>query len=355
VDVGKLASRRRKPLVITRRPRLESETIGTDKEKRMRARSGNLRRLVGCIGLAILASGVWAQAPQALAVKTAALVNGEAILLSELEPTVAMILKEKFKVQPPTEAQKREVRLEVLQLFVNDILMHQFLRKNAPKVEAADVERQMAEFVTSLQKQKPPRTLAEFCRDSGQTETQVRTNVAYMLQWMAYAKTHLSDDELKRYYIESKEFFDQVTVRASHIVIRVAPTASEGERKAVHDKLAALREEIVGGKQDFGEAAKKLSQCPSAPNGGDIGYFSRKGMLDESFAKVAYSLKVGDVSDIVTTDYGMHLIKVTDRKAGQPSDFEKIKDEVRDFCTEEMRQKILTQERKAAKIDITLQ
>ena len=77
-------------------------------------------------------------------------------------------------------------------------------------------------------------------------------------------------------------------------------------------------------------------------------------MLDENFARAAFALKVGEVSDVVQSEYGLHIIKVTDRKPGTPSDYEKMKDEVRDFCVEEMRQSLVAQERKTAKIEVNL-
>src|SRR5262249_58132443 len=139
------------------------------------------------------------------------------------------------------------------------------------------------------------------------------------------------------YYNDFKDFFDGVTVKASHIVLRVPPTAPAPDVQAARQKLTDLRTQITGGKLDFGEAAKKNSQCPSAPGGGDIGYFPRKWVVDEPFAKAAFALKVGDISDVVQTDYGLHLVKVTDRKPGQPSDYEKIKDKGREIYVEKMR------------------
>lgn len=315
--------------------------------------------LAGVAGLILLASGTLAQAPATApaqpAGKPAAVVNGEPIPLADVERLTDMLLQEKFKVQPPTEAQRKQVRREVLSMLINDVLMRQFVRKHGPQVEPAEVDKQLAEFAANLQKQNPPRTLQDFCKETGQTEAQIRGSLTAMLQWAGYVKAHVTEDDLKRYYAESKEFFDQVAVRASHIVIRVAPDASEGERQAAQAKLQALRADLLAGKIEFAEAARQHSQCPSALQGGDIGYFSRKGMLDENFAKVAYSLKVGEISDLVQTDYGYHLIKVTDRKAGQPSDYEKIKDEVKDFYVEELRQRLLMQEHKAGKIEIHLQ
>jgi parvulin-like peptidyl-prolyl isomerase len=318
----------------------------------MTARKSCLARLAGLLGLAFLGSTVCGQAPAPVAVKPAATVNGEPIAMADLDRVVEMIVKEKFKMQPPTDVQRRQVRLEMLTLLINDLLMKQFLRKNATAADAVEIDKQFVEFVASLKNQKPPRTLQEFTQETGQGEVQIKGNIAATLQWIGYVKGNVKDADVQRYYDESKDFFDQVAVKASHIVIRLTPETSDGERLQAKNKLTALKTELAGGKLEFADAAKQHSQCPSGPTGGDIGYFSRKGMLDENFARVAYALKVGEVSDIVETEFGYHLIKVTDRKAGQSSDFQKIKDEVRDFYVEELRQRLLMQQHKASKIDI---
>jgi peptidyl-prolyl cis-trans isomerase C len=196
--------------------------------------------------------------------------------------------------------------------------------------------------------------LADFYKESGQTEAQLRTNILNMLRWAAYVKEHVTEADVQRYFEQSRDFFDRVAVRASHVVLRISPAASPGEREQVRTRLQTLRQEIVGGKIDFAEAAKKFSQCTSASNGGDIGYFPRKLAVEEPFAKAAFALKVGDISEVVETDYGMHLIKVTDRKPGQPADYNKIKEEVRELYTEEMRLAVLAQQRKTAQIEINL-
>jgi len=85
----------------------------------------------------------------------------------------------------------------------------------------------------------------------------------------------------------------------------------------------------------------KNSQCPSAPRGGDLDFIARKWMVEEPFAKAAFAMKVGDLSDIVTTDFGLHLILVTDRKPGTATTFEQVADEVRECVLEELRQTTL--------------
>src|SRR5205823_2221577 len=168
--------------------------------------------------------------------------------------------------------------------------------------------------------------------ENGMTDAQLRAQVTNALQWRDYSKGRVSDADLQQYYTDNKDFFDGVQVRASHILIRVPLTGSQTDVKAAQDRLQAIRQEIEAGKITFADAAKKYSQCPSAPEGGDVGYFPRKFVWDEEFAKAAFNpqLKVGDLIGLVRTEQGWHLIKLTDRKPGMASDFAKIKEGVRE-------------------------
>lgn len=282
--------------------------------------------------------------------RSAAIVNGEPIAQAELDRIASFILKEKFTLTPATAAQQQQIRQEVMGMLIDDALLRQFLDKNAPPVGPAEVQKEFARFVED--QTKNGQKIEDFYRQSGQTEQDIRTDLHTMLQWTAYAQKQVKDEDLKRYYNANKDFFDQVTVRASHILKQLSPGSSESDKRAARDRLKQVREEIVLGKIDFAEAAKRESQCQvSAATGGDIGYFPRKFMWADSFAQPAFALKVGEVSDVVETPYGLHLIKVTDRKVGRASEFEKVKEEVREFYVEELRQDTLAKERAKAKVE----
>ncbi len=94
---------------------------------------------------------------------------------------------------------------------------------------------------------------------------------------------------------------DVTEVRASHILVKTRPEAVK------------IRKEIVNGDISFEDAAEKYSLCPSAVNGGDLGYFKR-GQMVQPFSDVAFDLKVGQISDPVGTKFGWHLIKVVDKR-----------------------------------------
>jgi len=129
---------------------------------------------------------------------------------------------------------------------------------------------------------------------------------------------------------------------------------SENEKAQARTQLTALRNDLLAKKIDFAEAAKKYSQCPSAAKGGDLDFFPRKGVVDDEFARVAFGLQIGQVSEIVQTVFGLHLIMPTQRKEGKGSDYNKIKDEVRELCLQELWQAVMASQRKNAKIEINL-
>jgi peptidyl-prolyl cis-trans isomerase C len=305
----------------------------------------------GLVVIAVLESLGLAQKPETN--KAAALVNGETILLDEVDAILKARTKESGpSLAPLTVSQQRQQRLEVVSALVDELLVKQFLREKGFKIETAEIDKAMTTLGDSLKTQK--KTLADYCKETNQTEQQIRTSIQQMLQMNQFVKQQGTDEELKKYFELNKDFFDKITVRCSHIVIRLSPNAPKEEREQAKQKLATARAEIVAGKKEFTAVAKEISHCPSAPKGGDIGYIYRKWQVDENFARVAFGLKTDEISEPIETDFGLHLIKVTDRKAGTPAKFELCLEDVRDCYTEELRQVLLTKLRQKGKIEILL-
>ncbi len=282
--------------------------------------------------------------------KPVAVVNGEAIPRSELD---AVLKARPQAVTPLTAAQQRRIHEQVVSILIDEMLVRQFLTKNAPPADTEAIEKQFKALLEGLKSQN--KSLGDYCRETQQTEKQVRAGIESMQRWNAYLAKKLTDAELQQYHNENKDFFDKVTVRCSHIVYRVSEQATPAEREEAARKMRELRQQIIEKKITFPEAAQKYSHCPSAPKGGDLGWIFRKWVVEEPFAKVAFGMKAGELSNVVVTDYGVHLISLTERKPGEPSDFTKVKDDVRECCAEEMRVKLIIDQRKAAKIEINLQ
>ncbi len=279
----------------------------------------------------------------------AAVVNGEDISMAELE---AVMKRAPQEVMARPESERVAVRRIALETIIDDVLRHQFLREKGPVVAKADIDAKLADLADMLKK-KDGKTLEDFYKDTGETPESLRTGIGYQLQWIAYLNAVGTDEALLKYYTANKEFFDGAMVEASHIVLRL-PEGTVGSKAelAKRDQLSQLRKAIVEGKMTFEQAAKQYSEDESGARGGAIGCFGRRFSTEEEFAKAAFALPVGQISDVVQTGMGLHLIKVTDRKPGTPSDFKAIKEKVRLYFGGDLDQQILAEKRQTAKIDI---
>jgi peptidyl-prolyl cis-trans isomerase D len=135
--------------------------------------------------------------------------------------------------------------------------------------------------------------------------------------------------DLKTYYEQNvQRLSGHEERRASHILVAVPKTASAQEREKAKAKAVQLLAAVKKAPDSFADVAKKNSQDPgSAPNGGDLDFFAR-GAMAKPFEDVAFSLKKGEISDVVETEFGYHIIRVTDIKVPKQKTFEEMKPEL---------------------------
>jgi peptidyl-prolyl cis-trans isomerase C len=141
----------------------------------------------------------------------------------------------------------------------------------------------------------------------------------------------ITPEEIQAYYNSNREKMKQPeAVRASHILIRVSPDATEDIKSAKRAQIEAARSLIKGGEK-FADIARKMSEDPgSASNGGDLGFFTR-GQKVPDFDAAAFSLRTNELSAIVTTPYGYHLIMVTERRPARDESFDEVKADIEKF------------------------
>src|SRR3990172_7058389 len=187
-----------------------------------------------------------------------------------------------------------------------------------------------AQEARRLKLDEAPQTKAEI-----QIMTDQVLQKSYMKQLMDQIK--IGDDEIKSYYTQNKDKYKQEEqVRARHILVK-----TEEEAKAI-------AEELKTGK-DFAELAKEKSTCPSSRRGGDLDWFG-KGQMAPEFEKAAFALQKGQVSDIVHTDFGYHIIKLDDRKEAGLQPFEEVSDRIKsELMQQKFKDKIVETEEKLKK------
>lgn len=165
-------------------------------------------------------------------------------------------------------------------------------------------------------------------------------------------KTKISDDEAKKYYDKNKDEFYVDEVQASHILISTTDEndkpLSDAKKKEAKKKAEEILNQIKDG-GDFEKLAKENSSCPSSEKGGDLGYFGKGRMVPE-FDKVAFELKEGEISEIVETQFGYHIIKLVDKKQ-ETTPFDEVKDSIKQKLVKEKFNKKVEEVIKNSKID----
>lgn len=151
------------------------------------------------------------------------------------------------------------------------------------------------------------------------------------------ACAHVADpteEEVTAFYEAHKaEYVEPHQVLCQHILVK-------GSNDAALDKIKEIRERIVSDKADFAEEAKKHSDCPSGAQGGSLGWFGR-GMMVPEFDKAAFEMKKGEVSGIVTTEFGYHIIYKADERGGGQQTIVDVHDQIKDLLRHEARGKAM--------------
>jgi peptidyl-prolyl cis-trans isomerase C len=149
-------------------------------------------------------------------------------------------------------------------------------------------------------------------------------------------KITVSDSEVKEYYDKHKdEYKTPEMVKARHILVKVDPTASAEDKKKGLEKAEDILSRIKAG-QDFAKLAAEFSDDPgSKSNGGELGGLFPRGRMVKPFEDAAFSLKPGEVSGIVETQFGYHIIKAEEKKEPGTEPFEKAKDRTRQKLIQE--------------------
>ncbi|XQY91188.1 foldase protein PrsA [Metabacillus sp. HB246100] len=209
-----------------------------------------------------------------------------------------------------------------LDSLITKSIIEQEAKKQEVKVSDEEVEAEVDELVLSYGGEEMfNQTLAT----SGLTIEDVFEDMKLNLQIekLVESRIDVTEEELQTYFDENKESFAKTKqIQASHILVEDEDTANE-----VKDKLNAG--------QDFIELAQEYStDTASAESGGDLGYFGEGSMVAE-FEEAAFSMKVDEVSEPVKTEYGYHIIKVTDIQQASEASFNESKEEITTILTDE--------------------
>jgi peptidyl-prolyl cis-trans isomerase C len=280
------------------------------------------------------AKPVPAQLPEVIA-----RVNGEAINKSEFEKAIQNV-EGRAGGPVPADQRDRVYRGVLDQLIAYRLLMQETKSRNI-EVPETEVEARIAQIKQQFPSEDEfKKQLAERKMTVEQLRSDAKSDmqVAKMLETEVNTKVAVQPTDVNTFYQQNPDKFQQPErVRASHILIRTEENADAKAKDAAKAKAADLLKQVKAGK-DFAELAKQHSQDPgSAVQGGDLGFF-QQGQMVGAFERAAFALKPGEVSDIVETPFGFHIIKMAEKQAARTVPIEEVKPQIEQYLQNQQRQ-----------------
>jgi len=292
-------------------------------------------RFVSAMSIAILLviGSINAAEPEEPKEPAAAIVNGERIPMSALESKVQAAIRAYPGLRSKENIEAlREMRKEILSDLISEELVIQEGIKAGLKPRDIEMSTELAKI---RQRFPSDEAFQKTLKQENLTEKELHNIIERALIGKKVIDIKIdptvkptTDEEIAAFYEENKkQFVKPGEVKASHILIKVEPTAEEQEKANARSEMQAVLDKAKAG-ADFAELAKEFSQGPSGPGGGDLGYFGRGSMV-KPFEDAAFGMEKGQISDIVETRFGYHIIMVMDKKPESPIKLEDVSENIR--------------------------
>ena len=291
--------------------------------------------------------------------KVAAKVNSEIITLSVIEER-AEILRQKY-VGAPISISEQDLLKEALNMVIEESLQIQEGKKLGFVIDEDAVDAAMEEIIKK--NDLADGQLQEMLKREGRTLKSYKNHirdqimVSKITRFEIGNRVKVSEKSIIKYYKENqKEFWQEGKVKARHILFIAERGSSEKIRREKLQQAKKILLKLRKG-NDFAKLAMKYSEDISASNGGDVGFVGRGKMVPE-FEEAVFNLKPGQVSDIVKTEYGYHIIKVEEVLPGKTLTLKDVKNRIHQILTMQMQKQVydvwMNELKNSAFIEVTL-
>ncbi len=321
----------------------------------------NIRKILIALGVVVLlaagGAGAWVLTSKAKPGSgVAATVNGEAVYWSQVDAEIDRAAVQ-FGIDPKSPEFDKQ-RVEVTKVIIDQIVAQRLILQEAKNRNLTASDKDIEEQIAAIKQRFPSES--EFntaLARNGLTLAGLRDVITMQLTQRRLlaevAKPTVTDDEVRRQFEENRTLYDSpAQIKASHILLRVADKSQESVAAA---KVKIIQARLAQGAK-FEELAAQYSEDPgSATKGGDLGFVS-KGTLVKEFEQAAWALRPGEISKPVRSQFGIHIIRVSEIRAAEKATYEKAGPEIREQLLASKREKAfgswLDEIRKAAKVEL---
>jgi peptidyl-prolyl cis-trans isomerase C len=258
----------------------------------------------------------------------AAVINGTIITKNEynreLNQYIDRITREGRQIN---DSQLEKLKAEILDSLINRELLYQESQKKGIAVQPQE----MMDEVKAIKQRFPSedefkKAISSMSLTEVTFNSQIKKRLAIqkLIDKQIADKIVITTVESKQYYTENPQMFKQPgEIRTSHILIKLDPATDEAKKAEALAKIKMIQQKLRNG-EDFAELAKTSSEGPSSVNGGDLGFFKR-GQMVKPFEDAAFALEPNEVSEIVKTRFGYHIIKLVEKKPERNIGYSEIK------------------------------
>jgi len=258
-------------------------------------------------------------------------VNDQMLMRQDLDREMKLVsLRLARQGRPVSEAQLQHYEANIRETLINRTLLLQQSKSEGVDVKESVVTQALSEFRAAFDGEAAyDRALADMGFSEERLKNQIRDGLAVkaLIDDKITRHISLSDRQIRAFYDDNPSLFRRPEqVRASHILIKVPENADPEKKAEALAAIQALKARIEKG-EDFAVLAMENSDCPSKAKGGDLGLFGREQMV-KPFSDAAFALQPGQMSDVVETRFGCHLIRVTERQEEQTLPFNEVKETI---------------------------
>ncbi len=289
-------------------------------------------------------------------------VNGKVIAYKDFERQLELFKEQVMRGQAghlPEELLERAKAQVVNQMIAEELLYQESVKQDF-KFEKGFVDKELKKLkgrFTSDEQYHETLKRMQITEEQLKEQIARQVTIRKLIEKEVVSKINITKEDAQKYFENNKAKFHRTEqVRAQHILIKVESGADDQKKTEARNKLKEIQKRILAG-EDFGKLAKDLSEGPSNVREGDLGYFAR-GRMVKPFEDAAFKLAPNEVSDIVETQFGYHLIKVLDHQPDKDPAFEEVESQITANLRKEMIQQkmepYLEKLREKAKIETFL-